>query len=105
LLDELLLAVVPPLLDELLLAAVVPPMLLEPPLGFAPPLVVVTPLLVVPPAVPVFGLLLLLQPRRSSGAATKARIKNRIVQVIIKKCPFCRHDMPRACQENRILHG
>jgi hypothetical protein len=94
--------VVPPLTVELLLeppVAVVPPVLVElaltvvPPLAVVPPLLLAPPLLLVPPVAPLFVPLLLLQPKRQSGAATKARVKNRMLTVIIEKSPFCRQDI------------
>jgi hypothetical protein len=43
------------------------------------------------------------QPREQSGATIKAKVKIRILNVLIEKCPFCRHTC-RVFSEAVILH-
>ena len=45
------------------------------------------------------------QPKEQSGAAIKAKVKIRILEVLIENCPFCRQDMLRICWDGHSLHA
>jgi hypothetical protein len=81
-----------------------PPALLEPPLAVAPPVLLVPLRLLVPPGPPLLGTLLVSQPMRQSGPAIRARVKNRMLNVIIENFPFCRHEMPRLLRQSYSMH-
>jgi hypothetical protein len=68
-------------------ALVVPPAMVVPPALVAPPPVVAPPLVVVPPVAPLFLPDPLLQPNRQRGAAIRAKVRHRLLQLIIGKFP------------------
>jgi hypothetical protein len=65
----------PPLLLE-------PPLPLEPPWPLEPPLPLAPPWPLAPPVAPAVVLVLLPQPRKQRGAATKANVRNLLLRVI-----------------------
>jgi hypothetical protein len=70
-------------------ALVLPPAAVAPAALVLPPTVVAPPLAVVPPVAPLFlADPTPLQPNRQSGAAIRAKVRHRLVQLIIGKSPF-----------------